>query len=281
MQRTLVFCRENAQLGNRLIVYAHLLAATRVCGWRMVNPTFEPYADLFTGTCSRPHGRCLMGVRAAWQVGKLLAPLSGGLLARARARGAVEIDLTAVMRDVEQRGARWLLIQGYRIRCPEWVAQEAEAVRRFFMPIDQYRLPAESLVADLRQRGEIVIGVHIRHGDYAQHLGGRYFYSFAQYAGLMRQVQNLFASRRCVFLICTHVPFPAEVFSEFVWAQGPGTPAADLHALSRCDHILGPPSSFSAWAAFHGASQLCHVTHPEQTLTVAGFLPQPAPDSRD
>jgi hypothetical protein len=70
-RRSLVLCQENAQLGNRLMVYAHLLAAAGERGWNLLNPTFEPYADLFVGTSSRPHGRSVFAVRCAWQTGKI------------------------------------------------------------------------------------------------------------------------------------------------------------------------------------------------------------------
>lgn len=279
--RRIVFCRENAQLGNRLIVYAHLLAAARERGWDLVNPTFEPYADLFVGTRSRPHGRAMLPVRLAWQAGKILAPLSGGILARARARGAVEVDLESSVPAAESRGARWLLIQGYRIRCPSWVAKQAAALRTFFTPIDAHRIPAEARVAELRARGDVVVGVHVRHGDYAEHLGGRYFYPIAEYAGFMRRVRDLLAPRNVAFLVCSQAAQPPEALHDLTWTPGPGAAAADLHALSCCDLILGPPSSFSAWAAFFGGKPLLRIEHRTQEFTLADFLPQPHPENLD
>ena len=278
MRRTLVFCRENAQLGNRLIVYAHLLAAVRERGWALANPTFEPYADWFVGTSSRPHGRRLWPVRLAWQLGKVCAPLSAGIIARARARGQVEVDLQVTLLAAEARAARWLLVQGYRIRCPDWARQQVNGLRQFFTPIDDYRLPAERRVAEMRDRADVVVGIHVRQGDYAQHLAGRYFYSFIQYAGFMRAMIANLAPRRVGFVICSHVPVDHAAFSGLDWVPGPGHPAADLHALSVCDFIVGPPSSFSAWAAFHGETALWQAESGDARCELGAFRRPQYPD---
>ena len=34
--------------------------------------------------------------------------------------------------------------------------------------------------------------------------------------------------------------------------RAPGTALEDLHALAGCDYLIGPPSTFGAWASFHG-----------------------------
>lgn len=276
--RTLIFCRENAQLGNRLIVYAHLLAAARERGWKLVNPTFEPYADWFVGTQLRPHGRSMTAVRWAWQVGKLIAPFTCGRLARARARGTAEVNLQVTLPSAEAQNARWLLLQGFRIRCPEWTARHAVGLRDFFTPVDAHRLPAEARIAELRARAHVIVGVHVRQGDYAQHLGGRYFYTIDQYARFMTNMRALLVPRTVAFLVCTHVPLPTEPLSGLTWAAGPGSAAADLHALSCCDYLLGPPSSFSAWAAFHGDRPLLHIEDPQAAWSLADFQRPLAPD---
>jgi len=277
-RRSLVFCRENAQLGNRLIVYAHLLAAARERDWELVNPTFEPYADLFVGTKPRPHGTSMLAVRWAWQMGKLVSPLTCGRLARVRARGTAEVDLETTMPAAEANGARWLLLQGFRIRCPHWVERQAAYLREFFMPLDAHRLPAEALITTMREQSDIVVGIHVRQGDYAQHLSGKFFYTIDQYVGFMRQVRALLAPSSVSFVVCTHVDLAPHTLAEFTWTRGPGSIAGDIHALSRCDYIIGPPSSFSAWAAFHGATRLLHVEEPHATWTLADFHRPLAPD---
>jgi hypothetical protein len=93
----------------------------------------------------------MLAVRCAWQAGKVLAPLSRGRIARARARNTRMVDLESVVLAAEAGRARWLLLQGFRIRCPQWVARQAPGLRAFFTPIDVHRQPAEALIAAQRQ----------------------------------------------------------------------------------------------------------------------------------
>jgi hypothetical protein len=274
----LIFCRKNAQMGNRLVVYAHLLAAARERGWDLTNPTFEEYADGFVGTLPRPHGRAYFPVRVAWQLGKLGAPLAGGLLATARARGAVTVDLKAALDQAEAHRAQVLLVQGFAVRHAPYVERQAAWLRAFFRPIDAHRLPAEGCVADLRSPGVTVVGIHVRQGDYAQHLGGRFFYAHAQYAGFMRRIRDLLAPGQVRFLVCSQAPVPRAEFADLDWRPGPGSAVADMHALSLTDLILGPPSSFSVWAAFTGGNRLLALEAWDQPFTLADFVPVTAPE---
>jgi hypothetical protein len=58
-----------------------------------------------------------------------------------------------------------------------------------------------------RAGGCKVIGIHIRHGDYATFEGGIYYYSLEQYAGLMKQIRSLFPDQSIRFLICSNAKF--------------------------------------------------------------------------
>ena len=279
MTRRIMLCRKNAQLGNRLMVYAHLLAACWERGWEPVNPTFEEYADGFTGTLPRPHGRSYPRVRLAWELGKIAGPLSFGRIVRARARNHRHMDLQQVVEAAEAGGARTLLLQGYHFRCPAWAANQAPRLREFFRPIDAHRLPAEAAVAALRARAPIVVGMHIRHGDYATHMDGRFFYSIERYLGFMVRMRELLAPSPVAFLVCSNVDIPKAQLDEFTWAPGPGAVVADLHALSLCGYVLGPPSSFSSWSAFAGGTRLLRIEDAERPFTLADFARQDAPET--
>ena len=49
-----------------------------------------------------------------------------------------------------------------------------------------------------------------------------------------------------------------------------GTAAEDLHLMSRCEFIIGPPSTFSLWASFMGQVPLCIVRDARQPPDLAG-----------
>lgn len=47
--------------------------------------------------------------------------------------------------------------------------------------------------------------------------------------------------------------------------------AGDLYALSQCNYIIGPPSTFNAWASFIGDVPLCTLHKKDMQLTLDGF----------
>ena len=49
MSKWMLLSKKTGQLGNRLTVYAHCLAAARARGYRFLNPAFCDYAPYFVG----------------------------------------------------------------------------------------------------------------------------------------------------------------------------------------------------------------------------------------
>jgi hypothetical protein len=131
-------------------------------------------------------------------------------------------------------------------------AKHGDLVRQYFRPVPSVRnLVAQSL-ASARRDADVVVGVHIRHGDYQTFCNGIMYYTFAEYAALMRLVEGLFPGKRVSFLICSNGTPPAEDFRGLRIHQGPGHVVGDVYALAACDYIVGPPSTYSEWASFYG-----------------------------
>ena len=64
---------------------------------------------------------------------------------------------------------------------------------------------------------------------------------------------KLYKDKRVVFFIASNENVPKETFNEFEIIDGNMMCAAfDLYALSKCDRIIGPPSTFSRWASLMG-----------------------------
>lgn len=292
----MILCRKNGQLGNRLMVYAHIMAAARERGWTLFNPTFAEYSDDFEGprghlaSCSEvlpesqsiaPWKRtaaCIL-LRVMYQLGKPCRFLSGGRLGYLRARNAAHVDLGKALPEIEARSTQVLLLQGYHFRNADWARAQAPWLRTFFRPLARHRDIAEPVIAGLRAQVDVVVGVHIRHGDYALHLNGRFFYSVEQYLSLMRHMVQLLAPQRVGFLVCSNAQHGAADFAEFTMARGPGGVISDLHALSLCDYVLGPPSSYSSWAAFAGNTRLLRVEDPSAAFSLDDFTVQEAPQT--
>jgi hypothetical protein len=296
-ERYLVIANKTGQLGNRLTVYAHMIGAARERGWTLLNPSFCEYAEHFTGTCGRlltcglaqPNPRAIPLIeraaayrlnRIAYKCARVLQHLPASPVGWARASNMPVYELTALMDRAEERRWRVLFTQNYVFRQHRWCARHAEYIRRVFTPLPVHQEASRGVLARSRAGGAVVVGVHIRHGDYQQHLGGRFFFPVEAYAGLMRRMGALLAPREVAFLVCSNSALTPAQFPGLRVEVGPGHLIADLAALSGCDWLLGPPSSYSAWAAFAGNRPLLVVEDPAAAFTLADFTLSPSVDPR-
>jgi hypothetical protein len=295
--RHLIIANKTGQVGNRLVLYAHMLAAGYERGWRVLNPSFGEYADLFVGTRGRlatvgpelPNARHIARAerqafyrlnRVGYEAAKLLHRLPGSGVGWAKAADVLHYDLDELLTRAEHRGWRVVFTQNYHFRQHAWVARHAARIKPRFVPVEPHRGSAEARVAEARTRGAVLVGVHIRHGDYRHHLGGKFFYHVPQYVALMRQLVALHAPRAVSFLVCSNAQHQADDFADLTVTPGPSHLASDLHALSLCDVIVGPPSSFSAWAAFAGGARHHMVEDPARPLALSDFVVPASPDPK-
>lgn len=294
MSRVIIVTKVTGQLGNRLQLHAHLMAAALEQGCRLVNPCLAAYAPYFAGTVGnawglhdRPEpcppawaitrGLAYATGLASWQVAKP-APMRRLGLHAIRARNEEFIDLPTVFAGLGSRNWWLLATRGLHFYAPAWVERHAAAIRAFFTPLEPWRGNAERRAGIARGDADLLVGVHIRHGDYARHNGGRWFYPLTTYAELMRGLAERLAPRRARFLVCTNARCTAEDFPGLPVTLATGQLVEDLHALAQCDLIMGPPSSFSGWAAFWGARRLYSIDDPTHPPDPDDFRTSTSPD---
>ena len=120
------------------------------------------------------------------------------------------------------------------------------------------------------------LGVHIRRGDYASFMDGKFFYSDEQYVHIIQQFQSLHQGESLIVYICGNDP---QIEKDYYHRNLPmcevvfpnGNPAEDLCLLSHCDYIIGAPSTFSLVATMYHDSPLYWIENPEVKLTLESF----------
>ncbi len=278
----IVVAGDYGQLGNRLIVFANMIACAREHGLRVVNPAFHEYAPCFEATradvwCRYPANgnhhtanprlgkKIHRGIHTLQRYARKFHNRTGHWPPRVRVldigwRGACDLDSPEFVGLARQPGV--LIAKGWLFRAYTSFERHAEAIRELFIPIAEHRENVERTVAPLRDQADIVVGVHIRHGDYRNFLGGQFFFTLDQYADLMRAVRAQFPDRRIAFLVCSDVPQPATAFGDLPVTFGPGHLVEDLYSLAACDYLIGPPSTYTLWASFYGEVPLRIVADP-------------------
>ena len=155
-----------------------------------------------------------------------------------------------------------------------YLQQTLPELKKIFRPKDEIMQKAEGMITQLKQVSDIVVGVHIRRGDYATWNDGRFFYELEDYHQFMLNVKKLYKDRNVSFFISSNEDFPLDIFngchcSRF--GQEPSGAILDLYTLSLCDRIIGPFSSYSRWASFIGEVPLCFLETREQQFTEDSF----------
>lgn len=252
-------------------------------GHRIVNVTFHSYADLFEATrrdiyCRYPTAKrrswmnVVPGVAAAIQKTRIFYhivrtvsvfngrwPVFGKTVVTLRElkdQHTTLLDGPEVQEKI--RAAKIVFPFDWRFRAPGLVRKHAEKIRNYFRPIEEHENSGHQAVDRLRRNADLVVGVHIRHGDYRRWKDGRYFFPASRYADWMREMAAQFPDNKVSFFVCSDEPRNAGEFPGLSVELGAGPPVADLYTLAKCDYILGPVSTFSQWASFYGVKPLLH-----------------------
>ena len=263
----IIIVSKAGQLGNRLFQFAHFIAFSEQCGVTIWNPGFDDYAEGFEGT--RTSAVCRYPVKAGPGLPVSLRPriynaaYKVALFAQKRNLKVIRIRARFLDWDEEcrmddpvfesaARQAEILLVHGYEFRARSYFAHHADAIRKYFAPKREHLVKVDAAAAAVRAKGDVVVGIHIRRGDYKEWMDGRYFYEIPTYLELMKSIEQIFAGKRVSFLVCSNEQLDPATFSAFQVTFGPGHLVQDLYSFSRCDYLAGPPSSFTLWAAFYG-----------------------------
>ena len=239
-------------MGNRLLLASHFLAHAEEHGGSYWHLAFWPYTRYFEGTqgkffihyVSSKGPRVKGSARHRWPVSFWFE-----LLGLDRASGDVHMDEEPFLK--RERRARVLFCGAWAFRDREATRKHADTIRRFFRPVAKWRAPAEACVASAREGADRLVAVHMRLTDYAKFNGGAWFYAPADYRRWMEQTAALHPGRTR-FLLFSDEALPVEAFEGRDWKPAPPHPGSAMHAMSLCDAIIGPPSTFSGWASFMG-----------------------------
>lgn len=164
---------------------------------------------------------------------------------------------------------RLQLVGGWSYRCNALTSR----YRTTFQQVYRLRQKLNHAEADLlsslqcaKASGAVVVGLHVRRGDYKDFKGGRYYFSNAVYAQIVTRLREYYAKRgsTCWVLVCSNdSDWPAcgqNITSRGRWF-------ADQMLLQECDLLIGPPSTFTLWASYIAEIPYLHVHSAEQALS--------------
>ena len=115
------------------------------------------------------------------------------------------------------------------------------------------------------------VAIHYRAGDYRAWAGGKFFFGPDVYSQLILRLQRRWP-RAAFYLFSNEPEMNLQLDSQITTTNGSGE-VEDFNSLSGCDLIVGPPSTFSTWAAFLGRSKRLVLTSDTVSQILLGENP--------
>jgi hypothetical protein len=269
----IIVARRFGQLGNRLILSSHLIAAAREYGVGFANPSFAEYAHLFQGTAndlwcrfpSESNSSRIPIYRQRRLLEKFVECIEKSFWSAhlrkfpyhlRRLQDGDTCDLAGDEFADEVRGGRSILISGWQYRSQTLLEKHGHEIRQHFQIVEKHRRIVDAVSGELHRDSDLVVGIHMRQGDYKFWRGGQFFYSSRQYAALMHSIVEQFPTRSIKFLLCTNGKFNQVDFKGLKVTTGPGHLVEDMYSLAETDFMVGPPSTYTEWASFYGQKPL-------------------------
>ena len=279
--------RPEGQLGNRIFQAAAFQAAAWEMGFAVLNPALGPYAEFFPALAEDFFCRPGQGLAMArWRLlfcrtldaltSRPLHPVwaAGGcaVLDIAASHDGSEEDYDLCGEEFKRLLSRHRLVvaKGWKFRAHAALKSRRDDVVRLFTPHSGIRAEVERHIAHARSGCDILVGLHVRRGDYANWLGGKFFYGLDAYAAWLKAANALWPGRKVGFLICSNENVD-DLLRLPGASVGPGGAITDLYALAACDFLIGPPSTFTLWASYYGGAPLHMLMEKNEQLQIAGF----------
>ena len=148
---------------------------------------------------------------------------------------------------------RTTFLTGLYFSAPESMSRHRSDLRTYFSPARNIQDEVDAILWRARDGADLLIGVHMRRGDYRTYCDGIMYYTPAEYADVMRSlVRTVGDGRKVRFLICSDESVDPGDFKGLDVVVSAASPLADMYSLAGCDLIFGPNSTFSHWASFYG-----------------------------
>lgn len=151
--------------------------------------------------------------------------------------------------------------------------QYFEELSYLFTPSKSILKRCQSIIDEIRTKHEIIIGLHIRYGDYRNYLDGKYFYEVTQYRAKIEELISEFEQNKTfAIFIASNENIDIEIFNGLnVFTLKNSDATSDLYMLSQCDLIIGPPSTYSGWASFYGQKPIYFIENINRKISINDF----------
>jgi len=281
-----VIVSREGQLANRILHTSNFIVNSKEHHYNVRHLFFEEYYKFFSESLDRnntsvkfwgksPGGTTQLFQKAINIFVKILIklkirkfPFFELIKYEAYEQGAAPFDLNDPL-FIKKAKTKIVLMHGWLFRDKINQNKYKELVLDTWTPNHNFLKNINTYYNKYKVGHDILIGIHVRRGDYKRFEGGKWYFAPEQYYQKMIEISSLkkFEGKKIGFVICTNEkdmslqnPENLSLFNDqrhFV---------EDLYLLAKCDYIVGPPSTFSLWASFYGDVPLLMIENVSTTI---------------
>ena len=281
---------DNRGLANRMWQFAYFLAFAMEHKITLINSSFAEHAEHFEGTrqnlfCSFPQIRIPFAININWlnrifKISLWFKRISKSLRHRMPILNNIFsfISIKEKYFNLDKKENYELItkykivfIEGWKIRCNRTLIRHNHAVKKYFMPRNKNIKNVESILKPIKKKHNILIGLHIRRGDYNE-FAPQYYFTYEDYVLFIMKIIKYFKDENNIaFIICSDENIDQALFEQFPCYYSTGHYIEDMYILSKCNYIFGVSSTFSIWASFFGEVPLYLIDNKDLNIKKEGF----------
>jgi hypothetical protein len=162
--------------------------------------------------------------------------------------------------------------------CKGWAFRSYETTKKFrsyyqyiFDPKIDKKYYAEEYLR--KPSNNVLIGIHIRRGDYANHLNGKYLFSDHTFINKVHELTKQLNTHCQIILFSNDQNLNVQLYKaelkNVTFSQN--NLFVDHYLMSQCDYLIGPPSTFTMWASYIGNTRYYHLENESDQIQLENF----------
>ncbi len=155
---------------------------------------------------------------------------------------------------VLEEGNSSIYFDGWLFRNPKGIIDYRSEIIEHLKPRAQIRKGVREIMSPLRHQFALVIGIHIRQGDYKEFKGGRFFIEQQRVRQILNEYIQQFKVNKetTCFVVCSNGEIDFSCFNGLNMVKSGKNFIEDLFILASCDLIIGSDSTFGSFASYYG-----------------------------
>lgn len=148
-----------------------------------------------------------------------------------------------------------------------------EKIKQQLVFSDNYVQAVQQQISDWRSEYALLVGVHIRRGDFKHFAGGKYYFGDSKYKDAMSRFTEICGrdKKEVLFLLCSDEYINNAAFQGLEYNADRRSTEQDFLILRSCDYIIATRSIFSTMANYLGDNQIYQLDAQGSRLELSDF----------